>query len=160
MSDRIAVMNAGRIHHLAPPEEIYDRPATRFVLDFVGSVNYIPCTVAGSGSGRMRLAVAGGAFEIAAPASLPTTTDLTVAIRPEDLELSATGPDDAPRAQIALRSFVGEGFEYRLDLQGQSLRARTEKSVQFDEGTEVVLQARRGVLVDSAAGQDSTVAAA
>ncbi len=160
MSDRIAVMSAGRIHHLAAPEEIYDRPATRFVLDFVGAVNYLPCTVAGQEGGRMRLDVAGGALEIAAPERLPAAADLTVAIRPEDLELAATGADDAPRARITLRGFVGEGFEYRLELGGQSLRARTEKTVVFEEGAEVVLTARRGVLVDAAAGLDSAVAAA
>ena len=41
MSDRVAVMNAGRIEQLAPPQEIYDRPATRFVADFIGETNFI-----------------------------------------------------------------------------------------------------------------------
>jgi ABC-type Fe3+/spermidine/putrescine transport system ATPase subunit len=41
MSDRVAVMNAGRIEQLARPQEIYDRPATRFVADFIGETNFI-----------------------------------------------------------------------------------------------------------------------
>ena len=159
MSDRIAVMSAGRIHHLGPPEEIYDRPRTRFVLDFIGAVNYLPCTVEGVEEGRMRLAVPGGRLEIPAPPSLPRAAELAVAVRPEDLELCAPPPEGAPRAAVTLRAFVGEGFEYRLDLQGHALRARTEKPVQFAEGTEVGLRARRGALLDAAAGPDSTVIA-
>jgi len=41
MSDRVAVMNRGQIEQLAPPQEIYDRPATRFVADFIGETNFI-----------------------------------------------------------------------------------------------------------------------
>jgi ABC-type Fe3+/spermidine/putrescine transport system ATPase subunit len=41
MSDRVAVMNGGRIEQLAPPREIYDRPATRFAADFIGETNFI-----------------------------------------------------------------------------------------------------------------------
>lgn len=43
MSHRIAVMSGGVIHQLAGPTEIYEQPATQFVLDFIGTVNYIPC---------------------------------------------------------------------------------------------------------------------
>jgi ABC-type Fe3+/spermidine/putrescine transport system ATPase subunit len=41
MSDRVAVMNKGKIEQLGPPREIYDRPATRFVADFIGETNFI-----------------------------------------------------------------------------------------------------------------------
>jgi len=160
MSDRIAVMSAGRIHHLAPPEEIYDRPRTRFVLDFVGAVNYLPCTVAGAEGGRLRLAVPGGEWQVPAPSGpVPAAAGLSVAVRPEDLDLIAPAPDGLPRARVTLRAFVGEGFEYRLDLLGHDLRVRTDKTVQVAEGAEIGLRARRGVLLDAAAGPDSPVIA-
>ena len=41
MSDRVAVMNGGRIEQLAPPQEIYDRPATEFVAAFIGDTNFV-----------------------------------------------------------------------------------------------------------------------
>jgi len=159
MSDRIAVMSAGRIHHLGPPEEIYDRPRTRFVLDFIGAVNYVPCTVEGAEGDRLRLAVPGGLWRVPAPPTMPAARDLAVAVRPEDLELAADAPEGVPRAVVTLRSFVGDGFEYRLDLQGQSLRARCEKSVQFAEGAQVGLHARRAVLVDATSDPDGAVIA-
>src|SRR5215204_419653 len=48
MSDRIAVMNRGRVEQVAPPEEVYDRPATTFVAGFIGVSNLMPATVTGS----------------------------------------------------------------------------------------------------------------
>ena len=53
MSDRIAVLNSGNIHQVGAPEEIYERPATRFVADFIGRNNVIDATVAQS-QRRMR----------------------------------------------------------------------------------------------------------
>jgi hypothetical protein len=90
---------------------------------------------------------------------MPAARDLAVAVRPEDLELAADAPEGVPRAVVTLRSFVGDGFEYRLDLQGQSLRARCEKSVQFAEGAQVGLHARRAVLVDATSDPDGAVIA-
>jgi ABC-type sugar transport system ATPase subunit len=52
MSDRIAVMRDGRIEQIGTPQEIYNRPATRFVAEFIGEppINFLPCTVSKSGS--------------------------------------------------------------------------------------------------------------
>ena len=61
MSDRVAVMNRGRIEQLAPPQEIYDRPASRFVADFIGETNFI------------------------------TRNGATVAVRPEQIEIATDG---------------------------------------------------------------------
>ena len=156
MSDRIAVMNAGRIHHLGPPEEIYDRPRTRFVLDFVGAVNYLPCTLVGAEGGRLTVEVPGGRLGLSAPREIPDRPVLLLAVCPEDLKLSAAGAEGGPAARVTLCAFVGKGFEYRLDLHGHALRARTDKSILLAEGAEVTLHARRAVLLDPEAGPDST----
>jgi ABC-type Fe3+/spermidine/putrescine transport system ATPase subunit len=62
MSDRVAVMNHGRIEQLAPPVEIYDRPATAFVAEFIGETNFID-------TGGERVAVRPEARELAPPGS-------------------------------------------------------------------------------------------
>ena len=68
MSDRIAVMSAGRVLQIGGPAEIYDRPATRFVADFIGEANLLPGDLVGRPGGtvairpeRVHLALAGGA---------------------------------------------------------------------------------------------------
>src|SRR5829696_4992894 len=54
MSDRIAVMNRGRIEQVAQPEDVYERPATTFVAGFIGVSNLMPATVAGDGRVRLQ----------------------------------------------------------------------------------------------------------
>ena len=64
LSDRIAVMNAGRIEQLAVPSEVYAKPQTKFVVDFIGKVNYLPCTIAEVCGDRCVARVSGAADEI------------------------------------------------------------------------------------------------
>jgi ABC-type sugar transport system ATPase subunit len=77
LGDRVVVMNGGRILQVAPPMEVYERPATRFVASFVGSprMNFLPAGLAG------RMAAAG-------------QPDAIVGVRPEDLEITAAGGGD------------------------------------------------------------------
>ena len=60
MSDRIAVMNAGHVEQLGTPEELYERPATRFVADFIGTTNLLRATVDADGRARLETGRAGG----------------------------------------------------------------------------------------------------
>ena len=161
MSDRIAVMNAGRIHQLAPPDQIYDKPRTRFVLDFIGAVNVLPCNVAGQDGGELRLDVPGGSWRLPAPASLPRAENLALAVRPENLVMAepAMAPADAPRARVTLRAYLGDGYDYRVQLDAHGLRLRAEKSQTVAEGAEVALIARRGVLLDADASPNAEVVA-
>jgi putative spermidine/putrescine transport system ATP-binding protein len=106
MSDRIAVMSAGRIEQLGTPTEIYSRPRTRFVADFIGEINLF--------DGEWR----DSAFRIAEGAVLPTEGSGrsgrgTIAVRPERMGFAA--PGEAPlAAHIESTSFVGGQMIYRL----------------------------------------------
>src|SRR5690606_8719157 len=60
LSDRIAVMNSGRIEQLGTPEEIYETPATPFVAQFVGSSNFLPGTVTGTRGDLLLVTLGGG----------------------------------------------------------------------------------------------------
>ena len=85
VGDRVAVLDAGRLEQLGTPDEIYDRPATRFVATFVGSppMNVLDGTAAG---GVLR----GPGFAVAAP-----TGAVAVGVRPEGLQLASAGPPAA-----------------------------------------------------------------
>ncbi len=87
LSDRIAVMNEGRIEQIDVPERIYARPATPFVLDFVGTSARFRGTVAATAGGRMRVDTAAG--PIVAPGDLALGAAALVAVRPEKIELGA-----------------------------------------------------------------------
>lgn len=149
MSDRIAVMSQGRVHQLDTPSEIYSRPATRFVLDFIGSVNYLPCSVGACENGHVSLSVAGGGqLRVPRPERMPDSPSAELAVRPEDLIL-VSGEEDGLDARVELRSFLGESFEYHLRVGDRTVRARTDKDVDFPEGAPVCLQARAVHLLDA-----------
>jgi putative spermidine/putrescine transport system ATP-binding protein len=88
MSDRIAVMSAGRIDQLDAPERLYERPATRFVAEFVGKVNFLAVQSARPAGDRVEVSTAEG--PLLAPAQ-DTPAPSTLAVRPENLRLDADG---------------------------------------------------------------------
>lgn len=153
MSDRMAVMNEGRIHQLAPPEEVYRRPATRFVLDFIGTVNYLPCRIVGTDGTRVRLDLDGGAvLTIPRPPYIPQGDRALLAVRPEDFVLGRAGrPADvevALAATVTLRSFLGASFEFRLAWNGNEIRVVADKDFGIADGDTVALGVREGLLLE------------
>lgn len=91
MSDRIAVMNAGRIEQVGPPDSIFERPATRFVADFMGVGNLLDCRVDSMSTDGVRLVAGGLAFDAASTLPLRAGERVTAAIRGERIRLD----DDA-----------------------------------------------------------------
>jgi putative spermidine/putrescine transport system ATP-binding protein len=90
MSNRIAVFNAGKIEQIAPPAEIYNRPKTRFVADFVGETNLIPATSERMVSGVQILRAGSAELQVCAQDAVPGK-DVYVSIRPERIRLGPAG---------------------------------------------------------------------
>lgn len=134
MSDRVAVMNGGRLVQLGPPRDLYDRPADAFVADFIGEMNLLPgtveavrdgvCTVR-TAAGTVQATLAGAAPVGSAPAS---NAPVRVAIRPEHVELgqawSPTDGDSGLKGQVTQCVFNGANTAVQLELTGgHTLRA-------------------------------------
>lgn len=116
MSDRIGVMNEGKLLQVGTPTEIYEHPTSRFVADFIGEINLLSATVAGPGSARL---TNGAEVGIAEPH--PASGDITLAIRPERFTLHATEgeiPDghNRLRARISRRVYYGDVFFYDIKI--------------------------------------------
>jgi putrescine transport system ATP-binding protein len=94
LSTRIGVMRDGALEQVGTPREIYERPANRFVASFIGSVNLLRCTR--TTTGRLDCPELGCELAVAADAAGRTAGDCWVAIRPEQIHLSAQPPADAP----------------------------------------------------------------
>jgi putrescine transport system ATP-binding protein len=110
VADRIAVMNHGRLVQVAPPAEIYERPNSRWVADFIGEVTMIEGRLA-EGGGVLETAL--GPLRIAAQASAKPGDTVALALRPEKLRLSAGRP-----AGDGVNAVAGTVFEigYRGDV--------------------------------------------
>jgi putative spermidine/putrescine transport system ATP-binding protein len=122
MSDRIAVMNCGRVEQVGTPIEIYDQPETRFVADFIGDTNIFRGERVANAA-VPRLAVGNG-LTLTLPSSAHTGTGvLSVALRPEKIGLAPAG--DAGRATadacangvIESTNFLGGAVLYRIALE-------------------------------------------
>ncbi|MFD9454519.1 ABC transporter ATP-binding protein [Streptomyces sp. NPDC059985] len=109
MADRVAVLNAGRLEQCATPAELYERPATAFVAEFVGTMNRLPGRL---GDGGL-VEVAGIRLPVDGP--VPTTPDVEVLVRPENVTVSA---DAEGAAAVVSASFFGAVTRLHLDLPG------------------------------------------
>jgi len=109
LSDRIAVMNEGRIEQLGPPEEIYREPATEFVASFIGDTNLFDGEVVERNGERVALVGGEDGFAVSAP---EMTGDVRVSIRPEDLSLGETG---IVGGEVRERYFQGDQTNYVVE---------------------------------------------
>jgi spermidine/putrescine ABC transporter ATP-binding subunit len=102
MSDRIAVMRAGRIEQCAAPSDIYLRPSTHFVARFIGSATLLPGTVQGieGATGLVAIRTAAGTIFASAEQTPSPGTAATLVVRPERLRLSATAPPEEPGVAV------------------------------------------------------------
>jgi ABC-type Fe3+/spermidine/putrescine transport system ATPase subunit len=117
MSNRIAVMNAGRIEQIGSPTDVYERPATRFVAEFIGRMNFFSGRVTPERTVRTEK---GLTIAVPVPAEVATGAAVNVAVRPERSRLTS----DKPATGLALRGtvrqvlYLGSTREFHLDLEG------------------------------------------
>jgi spermidine/putrescine transport system ATP-binding protein len=115
MSDRICIMQAGRIVQVGTPRELYDRPGSRYVADFVGKSNFFDGTVKGQDGGLLALECNG--IVLSGQASVPMRPGgkATFCLRPEQITLSRGDAAEAGTSlpvQVLNRIFLGEHTEY------------------------------------------------
>jgi spermidine/putrescine transport system ATP-binding protein len=102
MSDRIAVMNDGRIEHLGSPREIYERPATKFVAGFIGTSNLLSGTVS-TVDGDRAVITYGPGERIIVPlnsAGVRAGDEIELSVRPEKIDLTTVEPAGADRCVV------------------------------------------------------------
>lgn len=107
LSSRIAVMHAGRVEQVGTPEEIYHRPATRFVATFIGSSNLLPGTVKERlAGGRLRIETPLGVLACQSGDHLRAGQQVAVFLRPEDVRLPEGGTGE-PRFRAVVEDQIG-----------------------------------------------------
>jgi putative spermidine/putrescine transport system ATP-binding protein len=125
MSDRIAVMNGGRVEQVGTPAEIYNQPTTRFVADFIGDTNIFRGERIATSTGEVALDVGKGLILALPPsADMRGTGVLSVALRPEKIQLSprSEAADGASgvtaHGVVENTNFLGGAVLYRIVLEG------------------------------------------
>jgi spermidine/putrescine transport system ATP-binding protein len=148
MSDRLVVMNAGRVEQLGTPREVYERPRTRFVAGFIGTSNLITGRIR-EFDGTTAVLECGPGESLLVPdaadagATVGSTLDLTV--RPEKIVITA---DDPTTGWCALRGRVSEVVY---------LGTSTQYAVTIGDGTELSVFVQNSSDASDVAGRDSDV---
>jgi iron(III) transport system ATP-binding protein len=162
MSDRILVMDGGRIQQVATPEEVYRRPANRFVASFLGRCNLLPGVVHGRrADGTLEVGVDGRRSPfLVAGSDVPLGVGVTIAIRPESIRLVETSPDgqadvvdgtNALDVSVTEVSFLGDHYEYGVAAGSIELIAQSQTDIAAGAITALIEPSACAVVADARA---------
>ncbi len=136
MADNMAVLRAGKVVQSGPPRQLYDRPASRFVADFLGETNFLPAVIGGGEDGLVSLDTPAGVLRSTAGLeAAPRGGNVTCSIRPEALRMI-----DRPNGHNCISGkrqrtiYLGEMAQHLVELQdGTILRALELNPSHFGE---------------------------
>ncbi len=122
LSDRVVVMNGGRVEQVSTPAELYARPATRFVADFIGRANFIDITVMAVSDGCAQIDLWGHPMRVPAHENVKPGP-AALMLRPEAIRAGRPGADGAGRFEGRVRAttYLGNSVEYEIETRGQAL---------------------------------------
>src|SRR6266702_4332392 len=124
LGDRIGVMREGKLLQMAPPDEIYNRPADSFVANFTGASNVLLGTVLSRIGEKATIDLgAAGRIEVWTPQPLGVGEKARVALRAENVRLGERGPANVFSGRVIERRYQGMQTVYDLELGGQRLEA-------------------------------------
>jgi spermidine/putrescine transport system ATP-binding protein len=173
MADTVAVMNAGRVEQLGAPADLYERPSTTFVANFLGQSNLLPGRP-GDLDGDRRLVDCGG-HVLAVPAqAVPAGSEVLVGVRPEKIHLRPDGAPAGPGENrldggvVVDASFSGVSTQYLVRLPGGRVVTVFAQNLgvgeRFPAGTPVSLgwavEHTFALVGDATAGAEGDLAAA
>jgi iron(III) transport system ATP-binding protein len=143
MSNRVAVMRDGRIEQVGPPREVYERPQSRFVADFIGASNFIDGTIESREGESYVVTTEAGVLRISSDKEFAAGAAVVVAARPEHIELSTGLNGSEPnvwRGRVEARAFLGEVVDHVVSVGARELRARCNSKVSIPPPTEVTVR--------------------
>lgn len=141
LSDRIAIMNKGKLAQLGTPEEIYELPRSKFVADFVGLANFVSAHVQSTREDKARVTVGDKELTVT---SMPTATagqPALIFIRPGDVQIvDGETNENVLDGHITKATYLGDKFDYRVRLSdGAELRVQSSQPRRYKEGEAVRL---------------------
>ena len=128
MSDRLAVMNSGRMEQVGAPRDVYELPATEFVAGFLGASNLVDGEVETRDGDVAKVRLSHGDVVLLPAARLPETTSVRIGVRPEKLHVTADpapmsdpgppGPRNSVRAHVTASTYTGVSTSYECSTAG------------------------------------------
>jgi ABC-type Fe3+/spermidine/putrescine transport system ATPase subunit len=145
LSDRVAVMNAGRIEQVGTPDEIYDYPQSRFVADFIGLSDFIEgrVTTVHTEEGTALIEASGLQISVPVEEGMSPGRSVLLFIRPNNVEVLSTSQHRGTNVFSGIvdkMTYLGDRSDYRMVIgDGLDLRVQTDGKVRFEVGEAVTL---------------------
>jgi iron(III) transport system ATP-binding protein len=143
LSHEIAVMNEGSIIQVGSPREIYERPRSRFVADFIGRTNLLEASViAADGPGHYRLGTVLGELHASSADALRAGDVVAVSLRPEDIELTETRPqgENVCTGTVSAKVFLGDTVDFQVAVGDTMLLATAHPTLRTPVGDQIYLR--------------------
>lgn len=141
MSDRIILMNAGRIVQVSSPRDLYDRPASRFAAEFVGSANLLEAEITATHGNEHVTVTAGGLTLRASRATIGPNSRSLVCIRPEAIVMTTEATEaNVFAARVGRVSFLGASLNCELNVADLTLRVDMPARTRIAEGDELLFR--------------------
>lgn len=165
LSHQVAVMNQGRIQQIGSPRDIYERPQTQFVADFVGTTNFVDGTVVTKEAeqGYYVIDTEIGPLRSYSVEPVRAGDKVVLSIRPEDVYLTEEKPDDttvnAWHALVSQKVFLGEAMDFQVKVGERTLLCKTHPSVRTPNGQRVWARIEPGKCIAMPASEELKKAA-
>jgi iron(III) transport system ATP-binding protein len=150
LSHEIAVMNEGRIQQTGTPRDIYERPASQFVADFVGTTNFLDGNILNVAvetsspepSWRCIVGTEIGDIEVCATHEMEPGARVALSVRPEDVELteSRSAGSNVWEGRVAQKVFLGEAVDFQVDIGPRTLLSRRHPTLRTKVGEPIFVQ--------------------
>jgi iron(III) transport system ATP-binding protein len=143
LSRQIAVMNQGRILQVGTPRDIYERPASQFVADFVGNTNFIDGVVrVVSPSSGVCISTEIGDLHVHTDQELRVDERVAISVRPEDVELAEARPagGNVWEGRVDQKVFLGESVDFQVRVGARTLLSRRHPTLRTKIGDAIFVQ--------------------
>jgi iron(III) transport system ATP-binding protein len=143
MSNEVAVMRDGKIEQVGRPRDVYEKPNSRFVADFIGTSNFLDGVVEAIDGASYRVRTPDGELLVPSEATFHVGEKVVVAARPEHIEITPGVNGGGPNAwagRVAVRSFLGEVVDHVVSVGTRELRARCNSKVSIPPETDVTVR--------------------
>jgi putative spermidine/putrescine transport system ATP-binding protein len=141
LSDRVAIMNAGRLQQVGTPQQIYEQPRTRFIASFIGLSDFLEGHVEAAEGGSVRVSVQGLELTLVADTLLVAGQPVSLFIRPNNvrlLDIQTEQRENVFDATVQKMTYLGEIIDYRVAMSnGVEMRVQTDGQQQILPGTPI-----------------------
>ena len=135
LSDKIVVMDRGRVIQEGTPLDVYNRPATKFVAEFIGQSNFLKGTVRAVEYSIATIEIQGGGMvRVGTDCAVSLGSEVTICARPEDFEIKrhsladSTSPSTALSGRVTVKAFLGNIVVYKITCGDQEFQVQTDPS--------------------------------